>query len=263
MTVASMLWWSEAQLECVRSPLQHAFNQWLSHWVVRTGKTESTMRIGVVLHNAHESPDGIYDSKWIWVGGDEGASTWLDHSGPLTQTVALTLFGDPCHRAPIALGIVKSALDDLRHALVDALKLRSTAHEPQEKPSARWVHPWSGHVLASMSCSNATIRMLIGFDCVVSLVKAGGEVQPSRTERPDMTQLTQALAGHAVQMRAGFSPFEIDVGSLLSLGINDILQLPHSLDAPLLMSSDTLGELCGGYLGQSEGHFSVELIGSV
>jgi hypothetical protein len=262
MKAVSLSWWSQSQLERLGELLQGDFDRWECNWVVNVGEGASRTPTRIQVNNGHEISESIRDCQWTWLGGGGSASAWLGHVSPLTEAVAKVLFDDSCLHSPVGSRIAIDAFDELRSALASTLRLHPAAQESQEKPSEHWAKPWSGHVFASIRHAGSSLRLLIGPECVAALLNTAHVAPSPRVGWSALTSASDALGAHAIQVRAGFAPFEIDVGSLLSLDINDVLQLSHRLDAPLLLSNDTLGDLCHCYLGKREGQLAVELVGS-
>ena len=71
--------------------------------------------------------------------------------------------------------------------------------------------------------------------------------------------LLQAVATHALQLRAELNTVELSLGQLHGLRVGDVVPLTHSLENPANIVSQEGRTICLGWLGQQSGHIAVEL----
>jgi flagellar motor switch protein FliM len=79
------------------------------------------------------------------------------------------------------------------------------------------------------------------------------------TDACSITPLRQALSTQRIGIRAQLASLELDLGSLQSLEIGNVIPLPHSLDQPLNVISESGVLLCAAHLVQQHGMRALEL----
>ena len=86
----------------------------------------------------------------------------------------------------------------------------------------------------------------------------------ARALPPVETPVLAAIAARSVTLRVELAPVEVDLGTLQSLRVGDVLTLPHRLEQPLdLHAPDAPATVaCTAYLGSRDGRRAVELIPS-
>jgi flagellar motor switch protein FliM len=135
----------------------------------------------------------------------------------------------------------------------------------QTNPDRAVFQPWSGGVLLSLPNAGALLpSLLLNPQCVRVLLgsQASHPMVPERARRapPITVTVEQALAGHTLPIQAELAGCELDLGTLQSLRLGDIVPLPHALDEPLLVSTPVYGTFCAGFLGRQAGSKAIELL---
>lgn len=136
--------------------------------------------------------------------------------------------------------------------------------------------PWSGalRLLFNLSGAGQTLplQLLLGPHaaaawCTDRQPRVAAPVQSKRTRLP-LVPVTVALASRQVQLAVHLAPVELDLGSLQTLRINDVLTLPHLLDDALMVQIGVDAQapptvLCQAHLGGRGGRLAIELVRSV
>ena len=133
---------------------------------------------------------------------------------------------------------------------------------------------WSGGLRldAVVLGAGQTLRLALQLHLAAAEVWCAGASAPARAMTSEPRQALQAvndvLAERRVRVAIHLTPVVLDLGSLQSLQIGDVLTLPHRLDqaldvaAALDASSAVAQPLCKGHVGQREGRLAVELAGT-
>jgi hypothetical protein len=160
----------------------------------------------------------------------------------------------------IAQSIAARAWTELANSLRETLAL-----DPAELagPAADSFKVWSGCVVVSTPGSRRMPRnLLLNAECVRALLASQGRgvAAPASWPRMTLTPLAHALVDRKLPIRVELSACELDLGSLQGLRVGDIIPLPHSLDAPLLVSTTQEIPVCAGFLGRQGGFKAIELV---
>jgi len=259
-----LIWWTGAQLEAVMAPVTRTWAAWAHDWVREPHGTAETVCV-----QAHERPDR-QGATWVALGRRGKAVAWMEVRADAQADVLGEIFGADAHAGThpsgqqgIASSIASRAWADLGGALREMLAL-DPADRPDE-PEAACFKPWSGAVLVSVRGSHRMPRtLLLNAECVRALLAAQGSdaaaTRHSEVPRTMLTPLAQALAARKLPIRVELAPCELDLGSLQGLRVGDIIPLPHSLDAPLLVSTAQDVPVCSGFLGRHAGFKAIELV---
>ncbi len=257
-------WWTNAQLDALSRRVAQAWAAWAHDWLSDAVPTAEAAN-GML---AHEWPDGE-TAVWLPLGVRGEAAAWIDaRTDPLAALFERLFEGDasltprPLAEHGVAQGVASRAWIALAEALRGALALDSApAHI---SPDSALFKQWSGGALLSLPlCAKLPRAMLLNAACVRAIQGAHGErtaegvsVQKSSAA---VFPLAQALANRMLPLRAELGSCELDLGSLESLRIGDVVPLPHRLDAPLLVSTGSNVQLCVGFLGRQDGFKAIEL----
>ncbi len=119
--------------------------------------------------------------------------------------------------------------------------------------------PASGAVLVQIQFADRPIVILMNHSCLASIVPAEPFVSGISTP---LIALSQALADVPVVLPIEIGRVELDVASLISLGIGDVVRLPASVDAPLEIRNESGTTLFNAYLGKRNGSVALEVAGN-
>jgi hypothetical protein len=151
-------------------------------------------------------------------------------------------------------------------ALADTLRdcLSLDVDPRQTEPERALFKPWSGLVIVSAPDAGPLFHsLLLNAQCVRMLLRSQAN-QPTTPKRvpqaPIVTSVEQALADHKLPIQVELAGCELDLGTLQSLRLGDIVPLSHALDEPLLVSTPAYGAFCAGFLGRQAGSKAIELL---
>jgi len=240
MAAAPMRWWPDPTLARVAARLARAVDAWREAWgcaapasvdCVRAHEWKDTVRPrpAPVLHAAVF--DALFGLRPVSATGDELAADRL----------------------------AEGATIELREALRAACL--SPADVDSDAAAAPRARPWSGALIAMISCGS--IRIVQRFDAasVAAMLAADGEA-PARAPREEalpLATVAEALHARTVRIRTTLAAGELDLASLQSLALGDVIRLSHPLDRPLTVQADEESLPCAAYLGQRNGQRAIEL----
>lgn len=240
MAVSAMRWWSDRALGQVAARLGQAVDAWRTAWGCA----------------APASVECVREHEW------KGAARY--RSAPaLRASVFDALFGP----RPVSSTGDELAADRL--ADVAASELQETLRAASLLPSlaiddgaaAPRARPWSGVVIAAISCAGIRVVLRLEPAGVAAMLAAEGRPQgrAPREDAPPLATLADALYARTVRVRTTLAAGDLDIGSLQALALGDVIRLPHSLDQPLAVQAGGSTLPCGAYLGQRNGRRAIEL----
>lgn len=244
--------WRAEQLRALERLLDQALRPWALDW----GLDET--RVWVRCGPAEEDDAAIDDTA---LRGDRGSMAWLG-ARKWAGVLVAELFGNAGGAGEIAREIEAACIEDASRRLALALGMRDTV--PQESTSAsmpRRRTAWCGDVRASLPFGGL---LLLNAGAVEACLRRAGmpakasatHVAPASLTLP----LLQAAAGQRMGLRAQLAPCEVDLGVLQDLQPGDVLRIPHRIDAPLQVCSESGTPLFSGYLASSRGRKALELV---
>lgn len=124
---------------------------------------------------------------------------------------------------------------------------------------------WGGSVVVETPWFGTTWRLLLDATAVRGLLRALNMRRPSPVAiaRSAPLPVLRALSAIPVHLQVRLAPVDIDLGSLMSLGVGDVLQLGHAVDAPVFVVSPDAAidavPLCHGWLGGRDDRAAIEL----
>jgi flagellar motor switch protein FliM/N len=124
-------------------------------------------------------------------------------------------------------------------------------------------HAWSGAVAVEIACGPIAIAVETDARAAEAIMRTIEEPAAARGAAVSPTPLTpvhEALGARPVRLRVELAHAEMDLGSLASLALGDIVPLAHPLDRPLLVHEVAGGtRVCDAHLGRVEGRRAIEL----
>ena len=224
----------------------------------------STLGASRVVH-AEDVEAASRPSDWTALS-QHGA--WWHLDGSPVSRIGRALFGDGGGAAGTLDGrrLADELAGELWAGQLRALAtLVANADGPVEAdaPAKAWGR-WSGAVLVALPWCGATLQLLFLSAQVERVLAHGprGEQRPRPPTTPTVPAL-RALADHGTRLAVRLDPFEIDLGSLVSLSVGDVLHVRHALDKPAQVCAAEAPvdaePLCAGWLGRRGDALAVEL----
>jgi hypothetical protein len=265
-------WWSAARLDAAVERLRAAMAPWARDWGLTLGDL-----------GARNAVDGTAPSAPAALTLAHGAARLQAEGGAPVEQLHALLFGVP----PPAVRVAPTLSDDTAAAawaaLLDALgaALPQQAAPPAAPPAATSAAPsaapavpphatarWSGHLRLDVSVvgegSAMRLALLIHPSAAAEwCTTATGPVQTQAPRQP-LQRIDHVLADRSVRLAVLMDPVTLDLGTLQSLQIGDVLTLPHRLDQPLEVAAapdacQAASSVCQAHLGQRDGRLAIAL----
>lgn len=258
MTVRPYVLLGDRVLERLRAYLVEAVGEWSKDWgltaqIVVACKSISDMTTADMPDNWHLHYASAQKKLWFATNVTE-----------LDAAVRKNLFSSDrrleiSHQAPgsIATATAKRAVADVFERLASTLGF-TPADEQGGKVGmdATLTEPASGAVWTQIQFGDRSIAFVMNYACLVSIVPEEPAVSASATP---LIGIAQALTDVPVVLPIEIGRVELDVASLISLGIGDVVRLPASVDAPLEIRNESGSPLFNAYLGMRDGLVALEV----
>jgi hypothetical protein len=186
---------------------------------------------------------------------------------PLIRALCTALFGATPEDGPAAGGQDGIASVVARKAWTDWCSRLDAAFDGAglaTSGSAReMLRPWSGALAVSLSWFGTPMTILVPGERAAHFLRRG--IAASRMQKAGpVTPVWRALSDRPARVRALLQTFELDLGTLASLRVGDVIRTRHELESPLcvtLQGNEAAPEtpICGAFLGMSRGSRAVAL----
>lgn len=286
----ALRYWNHADREKLGAAVHRIFRQWLGDFGMRG------------VDASHGSPlsceaasDVVHRPEWVgcrWNGvaipSEPNARFWWAlQTGDRNQVNAqggpegaagmeAALFGmssgtrGPSEAGSLAEEVAQSALRDWIGRLCAHLGVAEGWTVEASTPPAAMLRPWSGALMLIVRVGVQTMGLLLSPECVSRYFGVWTTATVSSGSNNPLVPLLHASASLALPLRVEMEPFEIDLGTLVTLRPGDILRTSHTLEMPLVVhvgpaakrpeASLDAQHLCGGFLGNQGDHCAVELL---
>lgn len=292
-TCRPLRWWSAAQMNALALRAQILLDQWRDDWGLSVGQGEAGQRVKVAP--AHLDAVQI-DRPWkALFASDTASGVWWTvrpetHGRTHTRSgtkgyelsalelaaaaIQMALFGvdtNPAsHSDPVvASGVGRDAVNDwcarLRHwlGMEEGGAAPSLAQCAQSSLPTELVQPWSGAVLLTVDWYGDSFQLVIDFTHATRLLGPRAAttdgVTAERGSESLLTPVLSALSAEPLSMTIELNPIELDLGTLTSLQVGDVIRIPHALETPLLVRADDGALLYQAFLGRLDDQKAIEL----
>lgn len=251
-------WWSASALDSLSRRIEPVWRAWAKRWDLPAEPVES--------FNAHEAPASA-PVEWQPWQADACAATpwaWVAVAQDTPAVVIAGLMFKHGNAGAIGAEVAGRAWGEFSDELASLLGRAPSAELPSfggPRSAA-----WSGSVRVRLAWGPGDAPSLwlhLSADSVAPMLRD--------TRRPwqgHMAPITAsvlgAMAHQPVTLRVELGTTELDLGTLQSLRVGDVLTLSHRLDAPLtLRPADAQAPVaCAGYLGARNGRRAIEVVRS-
>lgn len=252
MSVRPLRLLSAAHLGRIRTLLVRVLEDWEDAWGIERGKLE------LAVDAASGGPAADWRQHWA---GDEGAA-WCDWSPDLSGELVKLVFPDDgshapgANDAPLAQAGAEAAFDQLLEALRTQCVGSGAPVALLRQPDADGVRHASGYVRVRLALRRAWLRVLLDGECVRRLLDFGA---PEPLAKLGSVPLRKALDHIPVALTVKAGEVEIGAGTLLTIGVGDVIALPVPLDGSLSVDLPGGAQLCRGYIGRHGDSLAVEI----
>lgn len=258
MTVRPYVLLSDGVLGKLRACLLEAVGEWSKDWGL-------TAQVDLECKQAAEFTAVAMSAGWHLHYASVHKKVWFSTNvTELEAAVRRNLF--PSDRrleisnqvnGSIATAMVKRATADVFERLASTLGFTPTDVQSGSMDIDSFLtEPASGAVLIQIQFGDRPIAILMNHTCLTSIVPE--EPLVFGTTTPLIT-LSQALTDVPVVLPIEIGRVELDVASLISLGIGDVVRLPASVDEPLEIRNENGTALFNAYLGKRDGLVALEV----
>jgi flagellar motor switch/type III secretory pathway protein FliN len=164
--------------------------------------------------------------------------------------------------SPLVAGSLAAALQDLGATVLGALnptQERSDVISIVGQPPAETWAPGSGALMIDIERKPLHLRLLLPGTLSAAYLRPAEAARTARSAAP-LEKPLSLLATRAVRVVAQLGEAEIDIGTLQSLAVGDVIKLDTRVDQPAQIFSTDGTPLCHGHLGTRDGHKSLQLI---
>lgn len=127
--------------------------------------------------------------------------------------------------------------------------------------------PWSGSLLVTIPWCGRSMSLLIGRTVADKLMHPSPSQVRTENEAASggLVPVPSALSSRSTRLQIELATVEIDLGTLLSLQVGDVVRTDHALSEALIVTHIATDEqdaspICKGFLGKSDGVRAVELL---
>lgn len=164
--------------------------------------------------------------------------------------------------APMAAAMADTALRALLDGVTGSLLPGATMAEATTPPDAL-ARPASGAILARIRLGRLTCRWLLDGDAtriVAEQARLRGTLAPVPSLPPlGRVDYRRTLSGVALELPVVLGKASVGFGSLLALGVGDVIKLDRAADDPVRVEGPNGAPLLAGFLGLVEGQVALEL----
>jgi flagellar motor switch/type III secretory pathway protein FliN len=244
---------------------QQSLDNWAGEWLAGTGST------AVRCLPAHEcsNKNRLAGQPAAWTRFSMPQGHWFailldDHAAAV---LAGGLFGPAGAggRAPgdrqsaLALSVVRKAAAHMSLSLLKRMVPLGDAALPaissDSLPAPVWQYG-SGAVVFEISLASEQVWALAAPETVIAACDGRGR----RPGKPELTDLAQALQRQKVELQVSSGEAEMELGTLQTLAVGDVVRLDTRADEPLAVT-DALGAQMGrAFLGVNEGSKAIQLV---
>lgn len=266
----ALRWWSTSALTTLSQRLQVPLRDWCARWEL----TLEALELSPAQDASQDWPrawqgwlgHASTGMPWIWAASPDVATNAIDitanrgTSGAPTLTLGRVLFVD-APEGSVARAIAELAAQELGDEL--SRRFGHAVSVATQHAVAPKVGVWQGAVavrLTLRAAESATVWLMVDGDSVTALLRD----LPRKTAAPlppVRIPIAAAIAARTTALGVELAPVVVDLGTLQSLRVGDVLTLPQRLEQPLQLRAPGDPRLvCLGYLGARDGHRAIELL---
>lgn len=202
---------------------------------------------------------------WRQSHAEQDKTLHLGWNAGLALQLAHAMFGPD--GAPAAAGgaptlaqdTARQALAALVAALAGACKCGAAEPAPADPPAALFARG-SGAVLVQVRVGGETLQCLLNDGAVCALAGISRVTPLALAKALPAVDFKAALTRVPVALPVHIGAADVALGSLLTLGVGDVIRLDTCADLPLTVHAPGGAALFGGYLGKADQSVALELV---
>lgn len=264
MMVRAIRWWRASERERVAAEILRLTQGWARDWDVQLDIRADCDSVG---------PDYVTSAgieSWRALGemmGTGGGIAWVPaDSAQWPKFTALwrrmdVIAQDDGGQAPMSREVTGLAWKAWQTALQIRLGLDQSSRADTVPTASVW-QEGGGAVTVRLTLGRCEIVLLLEAPIVAMLL---GYPQNCMTagaraaQVGDLTPLAAVMSGRSVQLRLELHQVDVDLGTLCSLTVGDVLTLPHHVDAPAAVVDEDGGSVFDAFLVSREQRKAIQI----
>ncbi len=241
MTTWTIGWWTQQETERAADSIKGALLGWCGQW-------------GVDLAALHAEPEGWAampgSADWQRVtGSGDRDGVWITHPNTAAPGLAVTVCDEARdaatvtrHGGPLSLAVSRQA----GRAMVKALCVHFDWSDVDDEQSCALPGGVRrGGLSLAVRIGDAPMRVVLSAGVARSLT---GRVQvPSPSP---LAALQEVLGRRGILLNVALRPVQLEIGSLCSLTVGDVIALDHKLDEPATLSAEDASTVAQAHLSR-------------
>jgi hypothetical protein len=269
-----LLRWSDAELREVAARVLGVVTLWGARWNTGAGCADGLRAAADVgASHAEDEAGALSGAAWQCCGDASPQGPWWTADADPAAAFCQASFGPAspaagAHGASVAAEAGRLGWTAWLAAIDAPCRIDAEEALPAQESIDAALRRWSGAVLVTLPWFGTRVHLLVVADGVRRLLRAPRPVHGRRASGASVALRTPlaAVGASPLRLRAQLDSFELDLGSLLSLRVGDVLHTQHALDRPAALSiADAAADappLCHAWLGRRGDALAVELIRS-
>ena len=254
MQVHPYLLVSDTALDAVAGPLRRAVEAWCAAWGIATSNMDFDCK------RAWEAQAVCPDASWR-AARSRGDETWWCACTPewnlqLRHVMFPLGVAEPWQASQT--GMADEAADAASEALFESLSGIAQGGAPVAPPAAAWLRG-AGVVALRLGLGKQSMYVMISQTAVARLTQqmghAAGRLAPLAT-----VNYLHALRNISLSLPLEIGRAEVGLGSLMLLGVGDVIRLDTLADRPLTVMGPGGDALFDAYLGLADQKVALEVV---
>lgn len=252
--------YGHSELQRLTAILEPLASAWIGQWL-------DNAQAQVLCSQA--GPNDRADGEWLLAKSSTGNTLYLNHHPSFSKLITLKLFGDLAKSDGLGetpSPLVGDAIQAMLLGLITAFNtgLNSSATKGtvvfiKQDPLPTEFMQGSGAVLVSLKVGSLTLQFLMPEKQCLDFLRASNPSAKRKTTLPPLEQALAQIQNKPIKLSAFLGEAEIDIGTLQTISIGDVIRLDTPIDKPVHLATETGVSLCKGYLGTSDNHKSLQL----
>lgn len=250
-------------LAAVDAVIEAAVAAWAAEWGIGAD--------GIACTSSPACEAGTRVGHWRhgWRAGE--AAAWVDWPAHIGVEIERAMFAQGQLLAPAQAGepaLAPAAAGAALDALLALLAERICPAQPRDpmlpgqQPEREWL-PLSGAILLEVDIGGAALSCLLNADAVHTCAGGTPPRQDQALPRLAALKVSDALGPVPLALPVKLGTVDVDLASLMTVGIGDVIRLDVALDRRLEVSTPDGKPLFAAHLGRSGDQVAIEVAASL
>lgn len=235
-------WWTQAERDRAADSVRRALYDWAGQW----GVDESTL---AAAGSAVAPTEAAFTGWQCLTGSGDRDGVWLTHADVTARALGAALCDDARdpdtvsrHGGPVSQAVARQAARALGAALCTHFDWSAANDDAACSLPAGLLR---GGMALSVAVAGATLMLMCGAGVARGLAARA----PERADVP-LVSLPQVIGGRPVTLSIALRSVRLDIGSLCSLAVGDVIALDHKLDEPVALLAGDASPVADAYLAR-------------